>query len=372
MIGFDIEVTTRRERNGALILPYEEGGIPRDKLSILEHPEGAQVNNVTGVSASGTFIHTDGIFLELNPQPGMCRAFSFLHLVYGLKLAKLYIERNIGEPIYFGCEASVEIPKRFYEIAGEESLQFGCSPEYNIYRGAGEKGRVPIVVGPDYPYRSTGWHIHFQHNPNDLQIAGNLIPLLDATIGLLGVALAPHPEWEKKRRLLYGGAGAYRPQPHGIEYRVLSSFPLLHPTLQSLFHRIARMIYGFCTSFNYETHLTSLRLFVKNYGNDIIEVINTSDRIGARKLIQQILPIYHRTLDHGINFDLFSLLVTKGLRGIQVYRNLPKDLLTSWTYCDPMARNHDSFGWEDGLPKLLGQSRRQIPINKVLSKEVGT
>ena len=71
----------------------------------------------------------------------------------------------------------------------------------------------------------------------------------------------------------YGRAGEFREQPHGFEYRVLSNFPLRHPTLAWIFHCLTRDAY-------YAVAM-GLELYKHINMNDVEYAINFCDRDAA-------------------------------------------------------------------------------------------
>ena len=81
--------------------------------------------------------------------------------------------------------------------------------------------------------RTAAGHIHIgwgeDFDPQDdehFSRCCRLVQQLDAGIGLASVLL----DNDTERRQLYGAAGAFRPKPYGVEYRVLSNFWVLNPS----------------------------------------------------------------------------------------------------------------------------------------------
>ncbi len=91
-----------------------------------------------------------------------------------------------------------------------ESMTMGCQPDYNAWTERQNRRPKPKVKG----LRSYGGHVHVE--------GGELhtVKAMDLLLGTWSVLV----DDDTDRRSLYGKAGAFRPKPYGIEYRVLSNF----------------------------------------------------------------------------------------------------------------------------------------------------
>lgn len=101
---------------------------------------------------------------------------------------------------------------------GPAALEFGCDPDKNAYTGD-ENPR------PDSStlLRTAGGHIHFGlpiGQAGNEQLVRMVVMAMDIYLGLPSVFI----DRDKRRRELYGKAGAYRWKPYGGEYRTLSNF----------------------------------------------------------------------------------------------------------------------------------------------------
>ncbi len=119
-----------------------------------------------------------------------------------------------------------------------EATDLGCDPDFNAYTG--RQNQVPNAKSL---FRTGAGHLHIgwtegadpfseQHD----HLARSLVRELDYTLGLPSVLF----DRDNKRRELYGKAGAYRPKPYGVEYRVLSNMWLSSPELIAFVYRGAR------------------------------------------------------------------------------------------------------------------------------------
>lgn len=87
--------------------------------------------------------------------------------------------------------------------------EMGCQPDYDAWHGV-ENFRPIAKRG----LRTFGGHVHIEGGTVET------IKSCDLVMGTWSVLV----DKDTKRRALYGKAGAYRPKPYGVEYRVLSNF----------------------------------------------------------------------------------------------------------------------------------------------------
>lgn len=130
------------------------------------------------------------------------------------------------EPVAdFGLEYIQSQPK--------EASELGCSPDFNAYT----KMANPRP-NADTPFRTASGHVHIGwtteavdiNNEGHLEACRALTKALDVYLGIPSLA------WDNddRRRSLYGAAGAFRPKPYGMEYRVLSNKWITQPHLRKL------------------------------------------------------------------------------------------------------------------------------------------
>lgn len=187
------------------------------------------------------------------------------------------------EPLRLSCLSSADFPAD--QLDSEEAKAFGCDPDYDCWAVA--RNYVPDEA-PTLPFRSCGGHIHVGvkgESPKVLQgdsFEGRLeiVRAMDLYVGVTSVLLDHGPE-SKKRRTLYGKAGAHRPKDYGIEYRTLSNFWMMSP-------KLARMVY----------RLTALAVTATDEGlaaasytkvgpDEIQRVINECDVDAARAIFEE-------------------------------------------------------------------------------------
>lgn len=170
-------------------------------------------------------------------------------LKYGRKCTPNYIEININ--IEIGTKSPM-ITKL-------------CMPDYNVYTE--KKNKKPNAKNQNL--RSAGFHIHVGYNHPAVPESLRMVKLLDIFLGIPSVIIDP----DKKRRELYGKAGAFRLTKYGVEYRTLSSYMMSKDSILNLVWDLLTLAENFGGSPN---------AFDKN---QIQHIINESDVEDAKKFL---------------------------------------------------------------------------------------
>lgn len=171
-----------------------------------------------------------------------------------------------------------------------------------------------------------------------------LIPLMDLFVGIPSVLIDRDPN-ASSRRMMYGKAGDFRYQPHGIEYRTLSNFWLKSYTLMHLFTGLGRTAFLIASNdinnkTEYSKHLFSIISI-----NDIKKAINNNDYVMARDIFLKI-ESFLLEISNGLeNYFPINKNTLKGfkqfvLTGYQNYIN--DDIIKNW------VKEHaiSDGGWE--------------------------
>jgi hypothetical protein len=150
----------------------------------------------------------------------------------GLQLQKLASRELdiVAKPVW-------HIPEPMLRFAGDAQVSLGCDPSRNAYATYGR-----VVESPrELEWRFAGGHVHFMLDPEECESPNirYLVKTLDALLGIPSVCLAQNYDHFIRRRY-YGLAGEYRLPPHGLEYRTLSNFWLMHPRAFMLVFDLAR------------------------------------------------------------------------------------------------------------------------------------
>ena len=120
-------------------------------------------------------------------------------------------------------------------------------------------------------------HIHVGYDNHDIEYSANIIKAMDLFLGVPSVII----DKDTKRKLLYGKAGAFRPQPWGCEYRVLSNFWIFDRELRKwAFNSTLTALYR-------TDEISNLIEKDSNLSNSIINCINKADKNEAYKLINK-------------------------------------------------------------------------------------
>lgn len=114
-------------------------------------------------------------------------------------------------------QASAEVDPFLLDMYPQARL-FGCDPDFNAYTL-----KVNPTPNVESNVRTCAGHIHlgFDHETDDrFSMGGYVVKYLDVVVGLWTVL----QDKDQVRRTRYGKAGAFRPKPYGVEYRVPSNF----------------------------------------------------------------------------------------------------------------------------------------------------
>lgn len=166
----------------------------------------------------GGAVQVDGMALEININP----ATTFKEFEYNFTAVMHNLRKMVPDEYEFAFVPVADFDPDYIKSQPEEARALGCDPDFNAYTG--EANNPPDAAKN---FRTASGHFHLGwtedediKNPEHIEACQMMTKQLDAGIGLKGVVFDPDP----RRRELYGKAGAYRPKPYGVEYRVLSNF----------------------------------------------------------------------------------------------------------------------------------------------------
>lgn len=170
-------------------------------------------------------VQVDGMALEFNTDPTDCEDTFVSHLSTVMK----QLQEMIPDYEFF-VEPTAEFGKEYIEEQPLAAKELGCDPDYNAYTGkANEK------PDGDKGFRTASGHIHIGWTeeedvncPFHFDECCAVAKQLDAYLGVPSRIF----DTDEKRRQMYGQAGAFRPKPYGMEYRVLSNAWLKTEELQ--------------------------------------------------------------------------------------------------------------------------------------------
>jgi len=156
-------------------------------------------------------VQEDNVAAEYNIPASYTREQFIEHILWPQKV----IANLIGTDKYtLSNLASASFPQE--ELLDPKAQEFGCDPDYNAWTG--QINNKPECA--DLTFRTAGGHVHIGLEDKDPWNILRTIRNMDKFVGVWSVLV----DEDNKRRKLYGKAGAFRPQPHGCEYRTLSNF----------------------------------------------------------------------------------------------------------------------------------------------------
>lgn len=210
LIGADPEMFMRNPNTGDFVSAH--GLVPGTKYEPFKVPFGA--------------VQIDGTALEFNIDPAHT-VDEFLHNIESVKstIAGYVPGYNVvAEPValYEEDYFNWDVPASAKEL--------GCEPDYNGWTGE----QNPRPDPGNRPFRTASGHIHIGWtqgmdplNDAHFEECAAVARQMDYYLGIHSLL------WDKDgtRRELYGKAGAFRPKPYGMEYRVLSNRWLNSPAL---------------------------------------------------------------------------------------------------------------------------------------------
>lgn len=229
-VGHDLELLVRNAEGDVIpaemILPRPGLGEERASIKLSEVP--ACVEHRMGK------LIKDGFSLELNPGWNSCREY-LAYTTWGL----LKAAKRLADAAECTLDPSPVGDVKLSTVMGasKNCQVFGCSPDINVYN---MKEDHPIVDAKKHLRRYAGGHIHIGMETHHRDKYGEeIVKCWDYIVGNTSILFDNDP-LNKVRRAMYGQAGRFRFQPHGLEYRTLSNFWIKSPSLLSLFIGLAR------------------------------------------------------------------------------------------------------------------------------------
>ena len=198
LVGADPEVFVKKGKD----FVCAEGLIPGTKEEPYRVPDGA--------------VQVDGMALEFNIDPAETED-QFAHNI----LSVLNQLREMVPGYTLSITPTATFSKEVFDAASPTSKILGCDPDFNAYTG--EQNPRP---DNNQMFRTAAGHVHIgftegvdPYETTHFQRCITLVKHLDAYLGI------PSVLWDadKKRRAMYGCAGAFRPKNYGVEYRTLSN-----------------------------------------------------------------------------------------------------------------------------------------------------
>lgn len=221
-------------------------------------------------------IQVDGMAVEFNLDPTSDERVFLINIDSVL----LTLRDMIPKDYDFNLVPSIEFDEEFLKSQPREAISLGCDPDFNAYTEA-------MNEPPDQTklMRTAAGHIHLGWTQQDDVYATDhfnkcvaLTKQLDCSLGALGVI----EDGDTRRKEMYGKAGAFRPKPYGLEYRVLSNYWLSRrETAANIFRTAKQSFYDFENGIDYHGYCMSM-------GYNPQEVINENHKDGAYMLLEHV------------------------------------------------------------------------------------
>ena len=164
-------------------------------------------------------VQVDGMALEININPST-NAKDFKT---NLKSVMQELRTMVPPEYDFMMEPVAHFGKRYIQRQPEAAKVLGCEPDFNAYT---QKENKP----PEHslPFRTAAGHVHIgwgecNFDQMHWEECFALTRQLDIALAIPSLLLDTSQD-AVLRRQMYGAAGAFRPKPYGMEYRVLSNF----------------------------------------------------------------------------------------------------------------------------------------------------
>ncbi len=286
VLGCDPELMIEDKKNGQLV----------SAIRILKGRKNAPE------PVDGGAVHSDNVNLEFNTHP----ANSAKEFVDGIAKVIKESHRLVGKDHRMIVRASANFPAS--ELEDPEAKEFGCEPDYDAWK---LKMNHPPKEAAASPFRTCGGHIHVGMTPLSKKLLDDdlgkirVVKMMDLIHGIISIILDSDPT-SMERRALYGGAGAHRPKPYGVEYRSIGNFWVNSPQLVELMHDLTVLAVKVCLDGKDAE-------YIKEIGEAKIRTtINASDKTEAKKIftttLSKILP--KKILDsiialEGVKFDFY-------------------------------------------------------------------
>ena len=183
-------------------------------------------------------VQVDGMALEFNIDPVEDEDT----FVTNINTVMGELRKMVPKEFVFSQQAVAHFPKGFMNNQPNAARELGCDPDFNAYYA--QENPAPPYETKDV--RTAAGHVHIgwtegedPHGKAHFLNACALARQLDFFLGAPALLIGDSTE----RHDVYGKAGAFRPRPYGMEYRVLGNFWLNEDKLKRWVYRNAVRAY---------------------------------------------------------------------------------------------------------------------------------
>lgn len=171
---------------------------------------GGSKENPFLIRADGCAVQEDNVAVEFNIPA--CESVG--QFIESINFNLEYLTNKVKEK---GLSLKIVPSAEFEEdqLNNPMALEFGCDPDFNAWT----KRRNPRPKTANKALRSAGGHVHVGCREENIN-PWDMIKAMDLFLGVPSLEF----DSDRKRRDLYGKAGACRIKTYGAEYRTLSNF----------------------------------------------------------------------------------------------------------------------------------------------------
>lgn len=215
-------------------------------------------------------VQVDGMAAEFNIDPASSFEEWNGNIVAVVKQLKEMLPKGYG----FRIEPAVRFSQPVMDAQTPKAKELGCDPDFNAWTG--EVNPYPDTTA-DPLLRTASGHVHIgwcgeEPMPVTDEIhvghCRDLVKQLDWVLGAWSV----QKDSDVTRRKLYGKAGAFRPKPYGVEYRVLSNFWITSKDLRKqIWNRLQSAV-------QLMQHSEYSKGAYKAYNDTIQKIVNEGDK----------------------------------------------------------------------------------------------
>lgn len=159
-------------------------------------------------------VQEDNVMFEFNTPPAV-NADSFSSYIEEM----LGIIEEIAKKNECGTLIAPYAEFDYKYLEHPQAMTIGCDPDYDAWNMQPNQ-QLDYTILKNIRTASGHVHVGVPQPENSPIYKLQLIKALDVYLGVPSIIL----DTDKTRRRFYGKAGAYRPKPYGVEYRVLSNF----------------------------------------------------------------------------------------------------------------------------------------------------
>lgn len=223
-------------------------------------------------------VQVDGMALEININPAPTSE-AFRHNLHSVMQQ---LQSMLPENHRLAIQPVANFNKTYMKKQPFAAKLLGCEPDFNAYESCMNpppKNHPTMRTAAGHVH--VGWGEGMEFNTQLFEECVTVVKDLDLLLGVPSILLDVDAN-SQKRREMYGQAGAFRPKPYGVEYRVLSNFWLKEDKLIDWVFNTTELVMNNLLAGNTPFHHAA------HSNTHTKEVINNSVEASARGLIRHV------------------------------------------------------------------------------------